>query len=117
MAKEFKQSELRGATPKKVVFKPKDNDGTPTEIQDPVCNSSNALIVNVGGPVEVVDIPGGLGKAYKFPLLPGDQHTVGTAQLSFSSDSDRGPGVTPLTYVTEIKVVPDDAADFDVEYE
>jgi hypothetical protein len=107
---EFKQTELRGATPKKIVFTPKDNDGTLTGVQDPVAHSSNDLVFGVG-PVEVV------GNQVKVPLTPGDQHTVGVAQLTLTSDTDLGPGVEPLAYVVDIKVNPDNAAGFDVTVE
>jgi hypothetical protein len=107
---EFKQADLNGATPKKIVFSPKDNDGTPTTLENPTAHSSNDLVFGVG-PIEID------GLKIKCPLLPGEQHTVGIAQLVLQGDADLGAGVEPLTWNVDIKVKPDNATDFDITVE
>jgi hypothetical protein len=114
---EIKQSDLRTNPPKKVVFAPKDSDGTATTVQDPQCSSSNDLIVGIAGPAEVApnpNDPSGLSKLYKFPLAPGDQHTVGIAALTFTGDADLGAGVQPVNFMVDVQVSPDNASGFDV---
>jgi hypothetical protein len=107
---ELKQSDLTTAPGKKIVFAPKDGDGTPTTLENPACTSSNDLIVGVGA-AEVV------GNLIKFPLLPGDQHTTGIADLTLTGDAELGPGEEPLNFVVQLLVTPDNASGFDVTLE
>lgn len=103
----LKQSEVAG---KKIVFAPKDNDGDATTVENPVCSSSNDLIVGVG-PAEVV------GNLIKFPLLPGAPNTTGIADLTLTSDAELGEGEDPLSFVVQLQITPDNASGFDVSIE
>jgi hypothetical protein len=111
---EVKQSDLRQATPKILVFTPQDADGTLTGVESPVASSSNDLICGAGTP-EIVE-EGGVSKV-KVPLIPGDQHTVGITTITLSSDAELGEGEEPLSYQVEVKVTPDNATGFDVTLE